>query len=306
MLGRGRHLEVLLWWFAAAVVIVFNLDAAVVLLTPLYIRIAERQSLSVEALAFQPALVACFASGVLPVSNLTNLIVADQLDLGVGDFLAHGALPSLAATAVGYLGYRSAFRDRSGGAHLDAHVNRRALALGLPIIAFVLAGFTVGGAVGVPAWVIAAIATAWAAALDRTVPWRAVPTEAIAIAASLAILVASAAPHLQLDRLMSRSGATGDLAVVGAATLASNATNNLPVTLAGTTALAEVDRAWPLLIGTNIGGVFLMTASLSTLLWRDTAARSGLEVSGARWISVSVRAGAPALLAAVVTLLVVG
>jgi arsenical pump membrane protein len=300
----GRHLVALLWWFAAFVVIVFNLDAAVVLLTPLYIRIAQRQALPAEALAFQPALVACFASGVLPVSNLTNLIVADQLDLGVSDFLAHGALPSLVATAIGYLGYRSAFPDRQGGARIDDPVDRRALVLGLPIIAFVLMGFTVGDLVGVPAWSVAAVAAVWAAALARTVPWRAVPVEAIAIAASLAVLVAAAAPHLGLDGVMGRSGAPGSIAVAGAATLASNLTNNLPVTLAGTTALSDVDRAWPLLIGTNVGGVFLMTASLSTLLWRDTARRSGVDVTAARWTTVAVRAGAPALAGAVVTLLV--
>ncbi|HEY5424337.1 MAG TPA: hypothetical protein VIK05_12735 [Ilumatobacteraceae bacterium] len=47
---------------AAAVTVVFNLDAAVVLLTPLYIRIARRHGYSPEMLAFQPALLACLAS----------------------------------------------------------------------------------------------------------------------------------------------------------------------------------------------------------------------------------------------------
>ena len=75
---------------AAAVTVVFNLDAAVVLLTPLYIRIARRHGYSPEMLAFQPALLACLASNPLPVSNLTNLIAAEHFDLGVGEFLDHG------------------------------------------------------------------------------------------------------------------------------------------------------------------------------------------------------------------------
>ncbi|MEP6296078.1 MAG: SLC13 family permease, partial [Ilumatobacter sp.] len=79
--GHDAHLVARLWWLAAGVVAVFNLDAAVVLLTPLYVRIARRHGLPAEALAFQPVLLACLSSGVLPVSNLTNLIVADRWDL---------------------------------------------------------------------------------------------------------------------------------------------------------------------------------------------------------------------------------
>ncbi len=81
----GHHLLASLWTLAAAVVIVFNLDAAVVLLTPLYIRIARRHGYPAEALAFQPALLACLASGLLPVSNLLSLAfpaVCVTLDLG--------------------------------------------------------------------------------------------------------------------------------------------------------------------------------------------------------------------------------
>jgi arsenical pump membrane protein len=76
MVDGGQHLVGGLWFLAAAVTIVFNLDASVVLLTPLYIRIAQRHGYSPEMLAFQPALLACIASNPLPVSNLTNLIVA--------------------------------------------------------------------------------------------------------------------------------------------------------------------------------------------------------------------------------------
>lgn len=147
----GRHLVAWLWALAAGVVIVFNLDAAVVLLTPLYVRIARRHGLSVEALAFQPALLASLASSALPVSNLTNLVVAEHLDLRVGDFVREMALPTLAACAVGYVGYRSVFRAAPPAERVDDVVDRAALARGLPIIGFVLVGFTAGDVVGVPA-----------------------------------------------------------------------------------------------------------------------------------------------------------
>ena len=40
LVDGGRHLRLGLWVLAAAVTVLFNLDAAVVLLTPLYVRIA--------------------------------------------------------------------------------------------------------------------------------------------------------------------------------------------------------------------------------------------------------------------------
>src|SRR5438067_527412 len=78
--SRGRDTPVLaLWVLAAVTTVVLNLDTTVVLLTPLYIRMARRTgSEDPLALALIPLLLACFASSVLPVSNLTNLIVADR------------------------------------------------------------------------------------------------------------------------------------------------------------------------------------------------------------------------------------
>lgn len=99
---RGRHTPVLgLWVLAALTTVVLNLDTTVVLLTPLYIRLARRAGTDPLALAMIPLLLASLASSVLPVSNLTTLIVAERLDVGVGTVFAHLALPSLAATAAG-------------------------------------------------------------------------------------------------------------------------------------------------------------------------------------------------------------
>ena len=107
----GKHLVGGLWLLATAVTIVFNLDASVVLLTPLYIRIAHRHGYPPEMLAFQPALLACLASNPLPVSNLTNLIVAEHFDLSVGEFLRHMVLPTFAACLVGVALFRRASRS---------------------------------------------------------------------------------------------------------------------------------------------------------------------------------------------------
>ena len=296
LVDGGRHLAAWLWVLAAAVTIVFNLDASVVLLTPLYIRIARRHGLAPEMLAFQPALLACLASSPLPVSNLTNLIVAERFHLGVGDFVRHLALPTVAACAVGWFAFRTVFHLHPTADGVDDVVQAAALRRGLPIIGLVLLGFTAGDVVGVPAWAVAAVAVVWAAALTRTVPWRTVPHEAMLVAAGLAVLVAGAVPHLGLDALL--RGSAGDLRALLFGVVGSDVANNLPAVLAGSAALHERAQVWPLLIGVNMGPVLVLSGALSGLLWRDTAASLDVHVTFRRYTSVGVRVGVPALLAA--------
>ena len=320
----GRHLDLQLWGLAALVVVVFNLDAAVVLLTPLYIRLARRRGLSPEALAFPPVLLACLASGLLPVSNLTNLIAADQLGLGVTDFVRHMAAPTVVAVGVGFLAYRRVFPpavpgpaqhdgpadpgDRTGASshRPSQREERRALRRGLPIVVAVLVGFTLGDVVGVPAWVVAATATVWASCWSRTVRWRSVPLGAITVAGGLAVLVAAALPSLALDTVLGRTGITGRIGALVFGVVGSNATNNLPAVLAAVPSLGDTGQVWPLLVGTDMGPVLVLTGSLSTLLWRDTARQLGVDVTARRYSSVGIRVGGPALLAATAVVLLVG
>ena len=51
--------------------------------------------------------------GLLPVSNLTNLIVATQVNLGVEEFVAVMSLPTLLACTIGFVAYRWTFRQAS-------------------------------------------------------------------------------------------------------------------------------------------------------------------------------------------------
>ena len=62
--------------------------------------------------------------GLLPVSNLTNLIVATQVNLGVEEFVAVMSLPTLLACTIGFVAYRWTFRQASQRvAQLDSSPN---------------------------------------------------------------------------------------------------------------------------------------------------------------------------------------
>ncbi|HNJ96501.1 MAG TPA: SLC13 family permease [Ilumatobacteraceae bacterium] len=297
----GRHLVASLWVLAALVTAVLNLDAAVVLLTPLYIRIALRHGLSPEMLAFQPALLACLASGPLPVSNLTNLIVAEQHSLHATDFLVHMGPPTVVAVVVGWWCFRRCFHLHPVADRVDEPVDRRALRRGLPVVALVVVGFTLGDVWGVPAWIVAAVAWAWVALLTREVRWRAAPLEAILVAAALSVLVAGALPHLGLHSVLAHDGFAGAWRALTVGVVGSDLTNNLPTVLAAGDLLHDRAHVWPLLVGVNIGPVLVLSGALSGLLWRDTARRLGVSVTARRYTVVGVEVGLPALVAAAAT-----
>jgi arsenical pump membrane protein len=82
VLGRGHHERrvVGLGVLAALTTAVLDLDTTVVLLTPLYLRLARKAAVDPLPLVAVPLLLASFASSVLPISNLTALIVTQRFD----------------------------------------------------------------------------------------------------------------------------------------------------------------------------------------------------------------------------------
>jgi arsenical pump membrane protein len=302
VLGRGRHLALGLWALGAVVTTVLNLDASVVLLTPLYVRIAQRRGLDPLALAFQPVLLSCLASSALPVSNLTNLIAASSRHLPATDFLAHLGLPSLAATVTGWFAYRATVRPGLPASPEPVAADRRALLTGGAVVAALLVGFVVGPSHGVPEWAVALGADVVLIGVSRQLPFGDIPWGTALVAASLGLLAGGAAAHLHLDGLLSGSGNLDLLRITAASAVAANLVNNLPALLV---ALPRTgDGIWALMLGVNIGPLVLVTGTLAALLWQASLARLGVPVTPGQFARVGLRVVVPALSAAFVVLLV--
>jgi Na+/H+ antiporter NhaD/arsenite permease-like protein len=105
----------------------------------LYLRVACRARVDPVALVAVRLLLASLASSVLPVSNLTTLIITDRLHAGVGEVVAHLALPSVAATGAGWWAYRRRYPTRLPSGHA-ASPDRRALTVGSCVVAALLVG----------------------------------------------------------------------------------------------------------------------------------------------------------------------
>jgi arsenical pump membrane protein len=301
--ARSRHVVGTLWILAFLVVALLNLDAAVVLLTPLYARTAVMVDVDPVALVFQPVLLASLASGVLVVSNLTNLLAASRLSLQNTDFLGHLALPSLVASTVGWFAYRRVFPVHARTLTEPRPVDRRALALGLGTIALFLVLLLGGEPLGLPAWAAALVAEVVLLAVTRRVPWRYVPVGTVVLAGALGVLaagVASELPHVFSS--LGRGGFEG----FGAGVLSANLLNNLPAVLVGLTHVSVRTHVWPLLLGVNLGPLLLVTGSLAGLLWQAGARRAGVEIDAVRYSRVGAAVGVPAMLAAVAVLRLTG
>lgn len=305
LVSGGRHVALGLWVVAAGVTAILNLDASVVLLTPLFVRVARRLGLSPLSIAFQPALLACLASSPLPVSNLTNLILASRLEVGATAFLVHLGPATLGTVGVGYLAWRRALPPGEAAATVPEPVDRRILGIGLAIVTAVLVGFLFGSRIGLEPDEVALAADIVLVLLLRTIPWRSVPVGTAAVAGSLGILATAVARSLDVASVLKGVGLIGALRAVGLGVLGADVANNLPAVLVAGPALSHHGSSvlWGLLLGVNVGPAFVLTGALAGLLWADTVRRQGVAVSPATYSRVGVAVGFPALIVGAAVLL---
>jgi arsenical pump membrane protein len=223
---------------------------------------------------------------------------------------------SLAASVVGYIAYRHVFSTSSTGAattidtvtDADEVIDPRAFPVGIPVVVFVLVGFTLGDVLGVPGWAVAAVADVVLVLVTRQVPVRSVPVGAAALATTLGVLAAAAAPGLGIDGLLTHPGAGGVLVSAGASVVGATTVNNLPAFLVAMPTLGDAPgrSLWAVLYGVNVGPVLMVTGSLAALLWLDMVQRLGVDVDARDYRRVGWRVGVPALLTGLAVLVLTG
>jgi len=306
----GRLPVVWLWLLAGVTTAVLNLDTTVVLLTPLYVRIARRTGVDPFSLALIPLLLASLASSVLPISNLTTLIVVERIDASVGDVVAHLALPSLVASTVAWFLYRRRHpvelrwaTDEPGGPPVAPGDGRpavpdpRALWVGSSLVAALLVAFVLGPTVGIAPWMAVVAADLVLMLVLRTLPRR-VPLLTAAGVAALAVVVGAVVPSSWASGL---ANVDAPLALVGLSLLAgavADLTNNLPALLV---ALQGVDTPswglWAWLSGVNLAAVLTPIGALANLLWWRILRDEEVTVDVRGYLAAVVPVAGPAVVA---------
>ncbi|MGV0111722.1 SLC13 family permease [Arthrobacter sp. CP30] len=295
-LARGRTLALWLVTVLLAVVctVFFSLDTTAVLLTPLVVLLARRAGLPPLPFAVTIVWLANTASLLLPVSNLTNLLVQERLGLSPVAFAGLVWGPAIVGVvvpcAVLLLIFRRDLVGRFSPAQARATEDPVLLRAGYAVLVLLLPALVSGVPVALSATVAAAVLTVLFAVRRRgTLTFRLIPVNPLLLALSLFVLVTTA--HAQgLDAFLAPAAGDGEgfvdllqLAAVGAG--GANAVNNLPAYLAlepsGTTPL----RLAALLIGVNLGPLVTPWGSLATLLWAERLRSLGVTV---RWVPFAV------------------
>lgn len=279
-----------------AVTTVLSLDATAVLFTPVVAR-AVRDRPDRDRSLLATVLLANGASTLLPIANLTNLLVVQRVAISFPAFAARMALPTVVATLV--IGATCWWR---AGRTVDPTptpadppavpaptTGSAPLVVGAGLVVL-LVGFVVAS--------LAHVATAWVAVGGGLVGAafvgraglttgrrlaRATSPAFLAFVAALAVVVDAGRRHglgrLVTDRLPHGSGLGSLLVVALLAAVLANLVNNLPATLVLLPALAHRPSALLLamLLGVNIGPNLTYTGSLATLLWRKVVRAEGVE-----------------------------
>jgi arsenical pump membrane protein len=283
--GRPDRLFALVFTAATATTVVLSLDATVVLLTPVVLATTTRLRLPAPPHAYACAHLANSGSLLLPISNLTNLLVLSASGLSFLGFAGLMAVPWLAALTVEYLVLRLFFRaDLRREPATDVPEETLDMPrFALAVLALTLVGFGVSSPLGVePVWVAAAGAVVLAA--RALVRWEMTPAGVVHGAAplfcvfvlALGVVVAAVSANglsAGLAALLPGEATfAGLLAVAGIAAVLANLVNNLPAALVLLAALGPAPQpalVLAVLIGVNIGPNLTYVGSLATLLWRQ-------------------------------------
>ena len=255
-----------------------NLDTSVTFLTPVLVYAARARGEDEAPLIYACLLLSNAGSLLLPGSNLTNLIVLGHLHLSGGAFLAHMALPAVAAAfvtavVVGLFSHRAL---RTTMAAPTTKLEHPVLGLGLgSVVAVTVLVVTLRS----PALPVAAVG--FGAVLVRSLRRSPGGSPGVALRIlGLPVLVGLFGLAVALgtlgrswsgpETLLSHLGAWGTAAT---AALTSVLVNNLPA--ASLLAARQPPHPFSLLVGLNVGPNMFVTGSLAWILWLRAARTAG-------------------------------
>jgi arsenical pump membrane protein len=280
---RPRRLLALVFAVASSVTITLGLDPAIVLLTPVVLVTATRLRMSPTPDVYATAHLANSASLLLPISNLTNLLVFTVTGLTFTRFAALMLLPTVAAIAVEWAVLNLFFAAELGRppGHQAAPAAPHLPRFALTVLTATLAGFLAGSLLGIsPVWIAAAGAAAMTvpALARRTAKAgdvvRAIQPSFLVFVLGLGVIVVAASGNGLATAVQTilPSGTTlpSLLGIAGISALLANLVNNLPaILIIAPIAIASGPAAvLAALVGVNVGPNLTYAGSLATLLWR--------------------------------------
>ena len=317
ILARGRNVALFLLClgFAAVTTMFLNLDTTAVLLTPVMLATAVRARVPALPLAMTTVWLANTASLLLPVSNLTNLLAMNRVQLSPLEFAARMWLPQVAALLV-VAACLWLFYWRRSPARYEPPAplrprDRRVFVVASAACGLFIVGILIGVSIQVTSLVCAAIVVVAFAIFERSaLRWSLLPWRLLVFVTGLFLVVDTVSRHGLSDWMTALIGTDpGPAGITRAAAtggVLSNVLNNLPVYVAGEAVVPvdHHDQLLGLLIGTNVGPLITPWASLATLLWAERCRSAGVEIRWGRFMLVGTVTATLVLAASVGALLI--
>lgn len=307
--GSAKRLFLLIYLTGVLVTVFLSNDATAVVLTPAVLAAVRRAKVQPRPYLLICALIANAASFVLPISNPANLVVFDAQMPRLPYWLQVFLLPSIASIATTYLIlYFYSLRkitdnidDLPPPPSLTAS-GKAALAAIVISALVLLTASGLGWQLGAPTCAVGLLAVLMASLRDRRaavavvrgVSWSVIPLVAglfmIVEALNRGGLLQIADRGLRWATTLPELG--GKLTAGFATALLSNGMNNLPVGLAGGSALRHAQLSGAIqhavLVGVDLGPNLSVTGSLATILWLIVLRREGVEITAWEFLKVGM------------------
>jgi arsenical pump membrane protein len=325
--SAGR-LFLIVYGVGTLVTIFLSNDATAVVLTPAVYAAARQARVNPLPYLFVCAFIANAASFVLPISNPANLVIYGASMPPLPVWLAHLALPALAAIIVTYFALRWALRRALAECPAAVTIpplpgTGRLVAAGIVVTGLaLLVASSLGVELGLPTFACGAAVTLAVVLAGnglrqphlalwpvlKHVTWGVIP-----LVAGLFVLVDAVGDTGAFVPVTAalRHGAAADPRLAGAIAgiavgFGSNLINNLPMGLIAATigqaAEAPARVIEGLLIGVDLGPNLSVTGSLATILWLVALRRENLHVGAWQFLRLGAIVMPPALIAALASL----
>lgn len=297
-----------------------NNDAAILLLTPLVVRLVRRRFPDQPGLVLPFAFAVFMAAGVapLPVSNPMNMVVADLAGIGFNAYAMRMIPVAVVGWIAGYAVLRLLFAPLLRGApQTPASAAGPATAAQrtvMCVLAAVLLSYPVVGQLGGPVWMVAAAGAALALLLARAstgagaaeVVRSGVSWETLAFLLAVLVLATGLMNVGFIGHLTGHYGDASTASIGITSALGSAALNNHPMAYLNLLALEEAGRGHiailAALIGGDLGPRLLPMGSLAGLLWLEMLRRQGVNLRLRTFVGVGVAVTVPALLLSLLVL----
>ncbi len=320
--GSGIALFCFVFLLGAIITALLSLDVTVVVLTPIIYSVTMRRRIDALPFMFACTFVANTASLILPISNLTNLLLYQQFDLSFLEFARVMWLPNLVAVVVNLVVFLLIFRHQiprrfSLEAQADIPARDWWFWVASVVLALTLVGLLWSGIVHIPlalaalggAVVLLSIGYA-GNRLSIREEMREVSWPVLVFVIGMLVLIRGFEEGWLRDRVFEMPHSLGGtiIAAAGATAIGSNIVNNVPMALLSVPIIQrsagdhQTALTYAVLLGTNIGPILTTYGSLATMLWLSLVRKRGMDVTTGQYLRVGALSMPPILISSMVTL----